>query len=255
MNAGFLPEDGNKSRVFHFRTCVWYASRMRKDKETAIEMRKMGMSYKEIKSALNVPRSTLSDWFSKREWSDAIRKRLTASAQRGHAIHLVDLNKARGKHLAQAYELAREEARREFEFLKYDPLFISGIMLYWSEGVKGTKQGVKLTSNNPDMLRLYVEFLRGSCGIPIEKIRAYVLTYPEIEEKTSRAYWSKKTSLPWEQFTKSSVVAGRQAKWRLGWGVCTISVSSTYFKQKVLEWIKLLPGELLREEYYANISE
>lgn len=228
---------------------------MRKDKENAIEMRKMGMSYKEIKSALSIPKSTLSDWFSKREWSDEIRQRLTASAQIGHAVRLVDLNKIRGQHLTRAYKEACEGARKEFEFLKYDPLFIAGIMLYWSEGVKSARQGVKLTSSSPDKLRLYVEFLRGSCGISIEKIRAYVLTYPEIEEKTSRAYWSKKTDLPWEQFTKSSVIAGRQAKRRLGWGVCTISVSSTYFKQKVLEWIKLLPGELLRKEYYENIPE
>lgn len=228
---------------------------MRKDKENAIEMRKIGMSYKEIKSALNVPTSTLSDWFSKKEWSDEIRQRLTASAQRKHTTRLVDLNKMRGQNLVQAYEAAREEARQEFESLKYDPLFISGIMLYWGEGVKDPKQGVKFTSSNPEMLRLYIEFLRGSCGIPIEKIRAYVLTYPEIEEKTSRAYWSKKIGLPWESFTKSSIIAGRQAKRRLGWGVCTVSVSSTYFKQKILEWIKLLPTELLRKEYYANISE
>ena len=228
---------------------------MRKDKETAIEMRKMGMSYKEIKSALNVPRSTLSDWFSKREWSDAIRKRLTASAQRGHAIHLVDLNKARGKHLAQAYELAREEARREFEFLKYDPLFISGIMLYWSEGVKDPKQGVKYTSGNPEIIRFYVEFLIRSCRVPVEKIRGYILIYPEIEEKTARAYWSKMSGLPWERFTQSSIITDRQSKRRLGWGVCTISVSGTYFKQKILEWIRLLPKELLRKEYYANISK
>ncbi len=226
---------------------------MRKDKETATEMRKLGMSYKEIKSALNVPRSTLSDWFNKREWSDEIKKRLIASAQKDHAIRLVDLNKVRGQHLARTYESAREEARKEFEFLKYDPLFISGIMLYWSGGVESPKQGVKLTSSNPEMLRLYVEFLSGSCHIPIERIRAYVLTYPEIDDKTSRAYWSQKTGLPWEQFTKSSVAVGRQSKRRLRWGICTVSVSSTYLKQKILEWIKLLPKELLSKEYYANM--
>lgn len=226
---------------------------MRKDKENAIEMRKIGKSYKEIQETLGVPKSTLSDWFSKKEWSDSIRQRLVSSAQRNNTIHLLNLNKVRGLHLARAYESAREEARKEFESLKYDPLFISGVMLYWGEGAKDPKQGVKLTSGDAEMVKFYVEFLTKSCRIPIEKIRGYVLTYPEIEGKTSQAYWSQKTGLPWEQFTRSSVIANRQAKRRLGWGVCTVSVGSTYFKQKILEWIKLLPKELLSKEYYANM--
>lgn len=226
---------------------------MRKDKENAVQMRKQGKSYKEIHAALRIPVSTLSDWFSKKEWSAAIRKRLATSAHTASTIRIEELNKIRGQHLAKAYETARAEARQEFELLKYDPLFISGIMLYWGEGAKDPKQGVKFTNSDSKMIEFYVQFLLKSCRIPIEKIKAYVLIYPELEEKTTRAYWSKASGLPWEQFTKSVVIAGRHATRRLGWGVCTITVSSNYFKQKVLEWIKLLPEELLRKGYYENI--
>jgi hypothetical protein len=228
---------------------------MRKDKEKAINMRKEGKSYREIRAALQIPTSTLSDWFSKKEWSTTVRNRLAASTLATSTVRIVELNKIRGQHLAKAYEAAREEARREFETLKYDPVFISGIMLYWGEGAKDPKQGVKFTNSDPKMIKFYVEFLTKSCRIPVEKVRAYVQIYPEIEEKTSRAYWSRMSGLPWENFTKSIVIPGRHATRRLGWGVCTISVSSTYFKQKILEWINLLPGELLGEAYYANISE
>lgn len=226
---------------------------MRKDKETASEMRRAGKSYNEIHAALAIPKSTLSDWFGREEWSSAVRKKLAASTQEEHTIRLVELNKVRGAHLAKAYEAAREEAREEFATLKYDPLFISGIMLYWGEGAKDPKQGVKFTNSDPKMVNLYIAFLTRACRIPIEKIRAYVLIYPEIEEKTCRAYWVKMSGLPWENFTKSVVIAGRHATRRLGWGVCTVSVSSTYFKQKILEWIKLLPEELLKKEYYENM--
>lgn len=216
-------------------------------------LRKMGKSYKQIHAELRIPVSTLSDWFAGEEWSQKIRTRLTQEASVLHTARIIELDRIRGQHLARAYEAAREEARREFQTLKYDPLFISGIMLYWGEGTKNPKQGVKFTNSDAKMVRFYVEFLRKSCQIPVEKIRAYVLIYPDIEEKVSRAYWSKMTALPWENFTQSIVIQGRHATRRLGWGVCTISVSSTYFKQKVLEWMKLLPDELLRREYYENI--
>jgi len=226
---------------------------MRKDKEKAIEMRKMGKSYKQIHNELRIPKSTLSEWLNREEWSSKIRARLTADSAKVGIARLTDLNKIRGQHLAKAYEAARAEAKKEFELLKYDPLFISGIMLYWGEGGKDPKQALKLANSDPKMIRFYVEFLRKACQIPEEKIRAYVLIYPQIEEKTARAYWSKMANVPWENFTKTVVITGRHATRRLGWGVCTISVSNTYFKQKMLEWMRLLPEELLRNEYYENI--
>ena len=226
---------------------------MRKDKEKAIEMRREGKSYNEIYTALKIPVSTLSDWFGREEWSKAVRSNLLASTHEGNRVHMISLNKTRGEKLAELYAQAKEEAAAELKTLKYDPLFVSGVMLYWGEGAKDPKQGVKLINSDPRMIRHYVSFLKNSCGIPVESIKAHLIIYPDIEEKTARAYWSKMSGLPWENFTKSVVIQGRHPTRRLGWGVCTVSVSSTYFKQKMLEWIRLLPEELLRKEYYENI--
>src|SRR5688572_23770642 len=109
---------------------------MRKDKNAAYQLRLSGKSYNEIYEILKVPQSTLSDWFSKKEWSIKIRDRLALSAQEVSTMRIVELNKVRGKHLAEVYEQARQEARKEFKFLKYNPLFIAGLMLYWGEGDK-----------------------------------------------------------------------------------------------------------------------
>ena len=226
---------------------------MRKDKEKAIELRKDGRSYREIGELLKIPRSTLSGWFQGEAWSESVRDVILESMKEERSIHIKNLNSIRGERLRSAYAAAREEARAEFEFHKYHPLFISGIMLYWGGGVKHPKQGVRFSSSNPKMVRLYVEFLTKACRIPIESITAYVLIYPDIEERTSRAYWSKVSTLPWENFSKSTVLTGRKAR-KLGWGVCTVSIGSTYLKTKILEWINLLPEELLRREYYENME-
>lgn len=218
-------------------------------------MRKNGKSYNEIHTALKIPQATLSDWFSREEWSKAVRSQLVVSTREGNKIRLVALNKMRGESLERSYAQAREEATEELKTLKYDPLFISGVMLYWGEGAKDPKQGVKLVNSDPRMIRHYVSFLKHSCGIPVESIKAHLIIYPDIEEKTARAYWSKMGGLPWENFTKSVVIQGRHPTRRLGWGVCSVAVSSTYFKAKMLEWVRLLPQELLQKEYYENISK
>lgn len=217
-------------------------------------MRSEGKSYLEIKSRLKIPKSTLSDWFTQQAWSQEIRKKLTSARQAEHTLRIRALDKERGENLKKVYAEAEEEARQELETLKYDPLFISGIMLYWGEGEKAPRHAVKLSNTDPKLIQLYVRFLTHSCRIPIEKIKAHILIYPELEERTCRAYWSKIARIPWENFTKSVLIRGRNPTRRLNWGVCIITVSSTYFKHKMLEWIRLLPEELLGKGYYENIS-
>lgn len=168
---------------------------------------------------------------------------------------MVALNTIRGSRLAKAYQEAREEARKELKELRYNPLFIAGLMLYWGEGSKSPKDGVKLTNTDPEMMRLYVFFLTQACRIPVERIRANILLYPDLEERICRSYWAKSSGLPPENFTKSVTIQGRHKTRRLNWGVCTVTVSSFYFKQKMLEWMKLLPKELMNREYYVNMGE
>lgn len=227
---------------------------MRKDKELAIDLRRKGKSYKQIRDELRIPLSTLSDWFSKVDWSVDLKKKLSRALIAESTVRIVELDRIRGEHLARVYAEARNEAAKELETLKYNPLFIAGIMLYWGEGSKSPKDSIKLANTDPEMISLYVQFLLKACKIPVEKIKANVLIYPDLEERTCRAYWASKSGLPWGNFTKSVLIQGRHKIRRPNWGVCTVTVSSTYFKQKILEWIKLLPKELIDRRYYENIQ-
>lgn len=227
---------------------------MRKDKEKAVQMRKRGKSYRQIHSELKIPMGTLSGWFSDIDWSKDVARQLSREAQKSHTVRLVELNKLRGQHLKRAYEAARQEAAKELEMLKYNPLFISGIMLYWGEGGKNPRDGVKLANTDPKMIGFYVEFLTKACRIPIDRIKAHVLYYPDLQENICRAYWSRMSRIPVENFTKSTLIQGRHEIRRLNWGVCMVTVSSFYFKQKMLEWIRLLPEELMNKAYYERIT-
>lgn len=217
-------------------------------------MRRTGKSYNEIRAALKVPKATLSDWFSKIDWSKDIAKKLAAAAQKQHTVRLIELDKVRGMHLKRAYEEAREEARADFYELKYNPLFIAGLMLYWGEGDKSqVRNGVRLANTDSQLIRLYIFFLTHACRIPIERIKAHILVYPDLDESKCIQYWANASGLPESNFTKCTKIIGRHKTRRLLWGVCLVAVSSTYFKEKVLEWLKLFPKELMSREYYESI--
>jgi hypothetical protein len=228
---------------------------MRKDKGKAIEMRRSGKSYAEIFALLKIPKSTLSDWFANSDWSYDLKQRLSKSAQVEHTIRLRELNKLRGANLKQAYDEARKEARKEFEEFKYNPLFIAGVMLYWGEGDKLTNYSTKISNTDPHLIRLYVFFLEKVCRIPKEKIRGHILIYPDLNEETCRLYWASRAHIDLSRFSKCTVIHGQQTTRHLAYGVCMIGISSTYFKVKMLEWIKLLPTELMNRNYYESISE
>ncbi|MDO8604295.1 MAG: hypothetical protein Q7K40_02760 [bacterium] len=227
---------------------------MRKDKEIAFKMRKNGKSYNEIREALKIPKATLSGWFSEINWSKDIAKKLAASVQKQHTIRLIELDRIRGTHLKRAYEEAREEARKEMAELKYNPLFIAGLMLYWGEGDKSSiRNGVRIANTDPSLIKLYIFFLTRACKIPIERIKAHVLIYPDLDATKCIQYWAEASGLPESNFTKCTTIVGRHKTKRLGWGVCLVAVSSTYFKEKMLEWLKMFPSELMNKEYYESI--
>lgn len=216
-------------------------------------MRKQGSSYNEIYERLKIPKATLSDWFSAEDWSIRVKKKLIEASKISSAVRIVKLDTIRGNHLKNVYEEAKREASLELASLKYNPLFIAGIMLYWGEGDKRTRGQVRLVNTEPEIIRLFVLFLTEVCRIPHEKIRASVTIYPDLNELECRKYWSDASGIPIESFTKCVTIQGRHKTRKLSYGMCNVLVLSTYFKIKLLEWLRLLPQELMGRAYYESM--
>lgn len=230
-----------------------YPVYMRVDKKAATTMRREGKSYSEILKALKVPKATLSGWFGKANWSREVRKKLTAQATVASTERIRNLDRIRGRHLKRVYAEARDEARKEFAELKYNPLFIAGLMLYWGEGDKRTRGQVRLCNTDPELVRLFVFFLKNACQIPDEKIKGSVLIYPDLDPDTCVDYWSAKSGIAKNNFHACVTIQGRHKKRKLLHGVGNAMVLSTYFKEKILEWIRLLPHELMGKKYYESM--
>ncbi|MDD5068052.1 MAG: hypothetical protein PHS53_01475 [Candidatus Pacebacteria bacterium] len=226
---------------------------MRKDKEKVFALRAKGKSYNEIRSLIRVPKSTLSEWFRDQKWSNKIAFRLASNAQGKSTIRIKELNKIRGENLEKLYKEAENEATEEFEKLKYHPLFLAGMMIYWGEGNKRSNNRCSIANSDPLMIKVFLDFLKKICGFSSPKIRAWILLYPELKEKECKTFWISNTGLKQEDFTKSIVIKGKHKTRKLSHGVCSIGVSSTYLKRKILLWMNLIAADLIEEKYNAGI--
>ena len=221
----------------------------------AVKLRKIGKSYEEITRELSIPKSTLSGWLGGSPWSQKIKVCNNAVGRTKHTVRILKLNKIRGEHLKKLYAQARQEALEDFNVLKYHPGFIAGVMLYWGEGDKASRHRVSMTNTDPLMIKIFMIFLREICGINDGKIRAWILLYPDITEVSCKEYWVTEAGLQNIAFNKSIIIEGRHKTKRLGHGVCTVGISSRYFKEKMLLWISLFPDMLASRELYEKKAD
>jgi hypothetical protein len=216
---------------------------MRADKSEAFHLRREGKSYNEIAATLKVAKSTLSLWFRGHDFSDEIKQNLTKKIELMGAARLQVLNKIRGDLLQAHYAEALKQAQAELQKYSYDPLFVSGVVAYWGEGDKTTPSIVRLANTDPQMITLFIQFLFTYCDVPEEKIRGALYIYEDLDEATCKDYWSKHTGL--QYFHKTMVLPSRHKTKRLPYGTCTVLVSNTYLKRKLLLWIDQLPQIVL----------
>lgn len=218
---------------------------MNKNKEKAIELRRSGKSYKVIHGEIGVPLSTLSDWFKNEEWSIEIRNRLGTKASFSYPEKLALMVAATKKKFALLHEEYRQEAIKEFEVKKNDPLFIAGVMLYWGEGDKNVNNSlVRLTNSDLGMIRSFYLFLVNSMGVPKEKVAINLLLYPDLIDSVQKKLWSDITGIPLSQFRKSVVIKGRHPTRRLAHGVGMIRIGGRKHKEKLIKWIDLYMREI-----------
>jgi predicted DNA-binding protein YlxM (UPF0122 family) len=78
-----------------------------------------------------------------------------------------------------------------------------GVMLYWGEGYKARKSsGIDFVNSDPDMIVIFLSFLRKICGIQESRLRVLLYCYSNQKINKLIAFWNKKTKIPRNQFTK-----------------------------------------------------
>ncbi|MDP3956650.1 MAG: hypothetical protein Q8P97_01500 [bacterium] len=117
-------------------------------------------------------------------------------------------------------------------------LKIAGAMLYWGEGAKGGGT-VKFANSDPEMIKVFLCFLRKVCGIHEERLKALIHMYPDHNEQKLQKFWSSVTKISKNRFYKSYVHVGRVGtyKYKSLYGTLALNYSDKRLLETILFWI------------------
>ena len=207
------------------------------EREEARALRANGQSIIEIARKLNVAKSSVSTWVRDIPLSDEQRTALIernrryGSQTKGAQAVAEKFRKARRAYQAEGRTKAKER----------DWLHAAGCMIYWAEGRK-QRNFVGVTNSDPNLLRLFVRFLKVCFGVTDSNlgIRINCYTNNGLSQEEIEAFWLRTLELPRSSLRKSRVnlpprsSLQKAAKQRtLLYGVCTVELGSARVVQHI----------------------
>ena len=217
-----------------------------KDRLKALELRRRGMSYSQIRGSVKVSKGTLSKWLAEyplpekklrelRDWNEVrIEKYInTRKAQRE-------------KILSEVYE----NERKVILPLSQRELFIGGLFLYWGEGSKTSPAQVIMTNTDPSVLKIFILWLHLVAGIPKSKLAVRLHLYKDMNIEKETQFWSNTLGIPKGQFKrpyiKDTTFRSVTYKGGFGHGTCNVILGDTRLHRKVIMGLKVLRDYFLR---------
>ena len=206
-----------------------------KEKIRAIQLRKQGKSYSEILKKISVSRSTISLWLQNIKLTRKQKNILLRGRQKSRYAGAKAQQKKRIEKTKHIIDKAKKEIKKSYK----NPLFLSGLMLYWAEGDKSeVAETVKFSNSDPVMIQLMMKWFRKICKVSEKKFRIALHIHtlhcrPHIE-----SYWSKITNIPLKQFNKTYIkpTSLKQRRNPLYNGTCTIRINDKNLFRKIKGW-------------------
>jgi hypothetical protein len=215
-------------------------------KEERLEARRLrreGMSIIAIARVLKIAKSSASTWCRDITLTEEQEEALQNSDARRKAQVIgakanVDLHRIR----RQSYqEEGRQKAREG------DLLHLAGCMLYWGEGAKD-RTSIKFVNSDPQMMIVFVRFLRDAMNIPNEKMTFRVQAYTGngFSEDDINRYWVGMLGFDWTNIRKGQFnnqpVSSQQKGRKLLYGTCCVEVASVRHMQHIYGAIQEYTG-------------
>ncbi len=216
-------------------------------KDFAIELRKGGYSYSEIKKFCPVPKSTLSYWFRDIKLSEPqlarLKKKRIEAAQRGTKAKILKTSKT--------IEEIQKSSAKDIGKISKRELWLMGVVLYWRERLlnkndSDLKKGVRFTSSDPHLIKLFLKWLGDVGGIKNEEINFDI--YIGKDKRSSLGnfvdYWANVTGFPKSNFSryylqKVKTKKPKRANKKAIYGLLRIRVkASSMLARQISGWVK-----------------
>jgi hypothetical protein len=216
--------------------------------DKAVQLRRKGLSYNEIRKELPVSKSTLSVWLKGIRLNKKQRERLYTKQieilSRG-----APCQKERRKREVDAII---DSAASEISLpISADTYKLFGVALYWAEGDK--RKNFQITNSDPHLIAFMVQWLKNIFNIDPSALRAWLNIYPQQNNADLKEFWSDVTGIPLSNFGKSFVKpAGKGFKKNILYH-STIKIyipKGTDMRYRVYGWIKsILQGSKIDISY------
>ncbi len=208
----------------------------------AVEFRKRGFTYFEIAKICGVSKSTVSNWLSKKRFSKTIAKENAERAARDNKKRMQLLNKARQAERTTRYNEAVRSAETEFKHYKNSPLFVAGLSVYMSAGDLKHRSQIRLTTNKPELHRIFIKFVTEYLGVEKKNLSFWLLLSGKTPLEKTMKQWSKQISLSPAYFGKTQFINPDVKGLQSSTG--NTIIGSTVLKHKLNRWIELIQKEL-----------
>jgi len=219
-------------------------------KMSSIELRKMGLSYGDIKKKLSISKSTLSYWLKDVPLTKEQKKRLYTNSITILAKGAQSQKERRKREINKILEEAEKEIENPVASETYK---ILGAALYWAEGSK--TNGLKITNSDPHLILFMVKWFEKIFSVPPKELKAWLNIYPQQNDLEVKQFWSQLTGIPIERFGKSFVkpLSKNYKKNNLYYGTISVRVpKGTDARYKIFGWIKTIMKDI---NYKANIVQ
>lgn len=221
---------------------MYYALPMKvEERKVAEELRRWGLTYREILEQVPVSKSTLSGWLC-----DIILTQAQQARIHGKNLHVrgrfVEYNRRKRENAIARHEVWHAEAKSEAGTLPSEVLKWVGVALYWGEGAKSGPNKVAFSNSDPKMIQFIMRWFREICHVPEHKFRISVQVHDDQGLEEIQDFWSKVAQIPRGRFTKPAVRVSRSSQRKrvnlLPYGTAHIEICDTRLFHRILGWIE-----------------
>lgn len=211
-----------------------------KEKNLAINLRKRGQSYNQIKRELGISKSTLSLWLRKYPLSTERMMQLRDYSEVRIEKYRATRKRTRDAKIAAAYLLQK----KQIVPLSNRDVTIAGFFLYWGEGSKTKDNTLAVTNTDPIMLKFFIFWLESHFNISKKDLKVSIHLYSDMDARKEIRFWSEYLKIPAEQFIRPYIKKSKTfeitRKGSFGHGTCSVRVHNSELVRKVLGGIQVI---------------
>ena len=218
-------------------------------KYKAIELRKRGLSYREIRISVPVSKDTISRWCKDIVLTERQKIKLLSMKMYGQKKgSLIAAENKRVNRIKRTDEII-QDAKKEIGILSQRDEFLVGIAIYAGEGDKYDGKG-GFSNANPYMIKFMATWLQQYCNLPLSRIRGALWLRENLDETKAKVFWSSLTGIPLSQFQKTHIVKIDPIKkaYRKNiheYGIFSIRFSDSAVHRRLMGWIyAVLDGKM-----------